>query len=197
MPKVVDYKKQRSEIAAQAATWIARNGIETLSLRNVASAHGCSKGMVQHYFADKEELLFGALLYVTEQTHDREELAIAGLEGLARVEARLQAILPLSPHAREEWIVRMAFYVRAALVPRMQKYISAHVAAAIRTAVADLRLGQRKGEVKAGVNLVQLYRGVIATVAGIAVSEIVQPDLIPPATQKRMLKTALSGLCAA
>jgi TetR/AcrR family transcriptional regulator, transcriptional repressor of bet genes len=56
VPKIVDVEEQRAGIAAQAAIWIARNGIETLSLRNVAAAHGCSKGMVQHYFTDKEEL---------------------------------------------------------------------------------------------------------------------------------------------
>ena len=57
MPKIVDRDQQRREIAAQAAKWIAKRGLETLSLRSVAASHGCSKGMVQHYFLDKEELL--------------------------------------------------------------------------------------------------------------------------------------------
>lgn len=191
MPKIVDVDEQRSGIAAQAAIWIARNGIETLSLRNVAAAHGCSKGMVQHYFTDKEELLFGALLWVTEQYAARERAAIEGLEGLSRVEARLVAILPLTPALREEWVVRMAFYVRAALTPRMQKYIAQHVGSAVREAVSDLRQAQLAGMVRKGVNLTQFYRGIIATVAGIAISEIVSPNLLSPASQKQMLKNAM------
>lgn len=196
MPKIVDYEQQRGSIAAQAATWIARNGIETLSLRNVAAAHGCSKGMVQHYFTDKEELLFGALLWVTEQYAARERAAVEGLDGLSRVEARLIAILPLTPVLREEWIVRMAFYVRAALNPRMQKYIVQHVGSAVREAVADLRQAQLAGVVRKGVNLTQFYRGVIATVAGISISEIVSPNLLSPASQKQMLKNAMRILSA-
>lgn len=191
MPKIVDVDEQRAGIAAQAAIWIARNGIETLSLRNVAAAHGCSKGMVQHYFTDKEELLFGALLWVTEQYAARERTVIEGLEGLARVEARLVAILPLTPALREEWVVRMAFYVRAALNPRMQEYIARHVGIAVRSAVGDLRQAQLAGAVRTGINLTQFYRGIIATVAGIAISEIVSPSLLSPASQKQMLKNAM------
>lgn len=191
MPKIVDVDEQRAGIAAQAAIWIARNGIETLSLRNVAAAHGCSKGMVQHYFTDKEELLFGALLWVTEQYAARERTVVEGLEGLAKVEARLVAILPLTPAMREEWVVRMAFYVRAALNPRMQEYIVRHVGIAVREAVGDLRQAQAAGAVRTGINLTQFYRGVIATVAGIAISEIVSPNLLSPASQKQMLKNAM------
>ncbi|WP_380872923.1 hypothetical protein ACFB49_38170 [Sphingomonas sp. DBB INV C78] len=191
MPKIVDVDEQRAGIAAQAAIWIARNGIETLSLRNVAAAHGCSKGMVQHYFTDKEELLFGALLWVTEQYAARERAVVEGLEGLAKVEARLVAILPLTPAMREEWVVRMAFYVRAALNPRMQEYIARHVGIAVREAVGDLRQAQAAGAVRTGINLTQFYRGIIATVAGIAISEIVSPNLLSPASQKQMLKNAM------
>ena len=194
MPKIVDVDEQRSGIAAQAAIWIARNGIETLSLRNVAAAHGCSKGMVQHYFTDKEELLFGALLWVTGQYAEREKAAVEGLTGLSRIEARLVAILPVTPTQREEWIVRMVFYVRAALTPRMQSYIARHVAAAIREAVGDLRQAQAAGAVRKGVNLTQAYRGIIATVAGIAISEIVSPNLLSPASQKQMLRNAMQIL---
>lgn len=147
--------------------------------------------MVQHYFADKEELLFGALMWVTEQYAVRERAAVEGIVGLARVEARLQAILPLSPQLREEWIVRLAFYLRAALVPRMQQYIARHVASAVREALGDLRQAQAMGTVKTGINLTQAYRGIIATVAGIAVSEIVSPNMIAPASQKGMLKNAM------
>ena len=81
MPKIVDSDQQRREISAQAAHWIASRGLETLSLRNVAALHGCSKGMVQHYFADKEELLFGALLHVTAAYAAREHEAVRRLHG--------------------------------------------------------------------------------------------------------------------
>lgn len=194
MPKIVDHQHQRRAIADEAAAWIANHGLEAFTLRSIAQAHGCSKGMVQHYFANKEELLSGALLSVTERYAERAKSAEAALTGIARVEARLRAILPLNPELRGEWVVRMAFYVRAAHVPGMQHWIAKHVAAALREAVGDLREGQREGTVRTGIGLPELYRGVIATVAGIAVSEIVSPNQISPAAQKRLLRNALAIL---
>ena len=194
MPKVVDSEQQRREISAQAARWIATRGLETLSLRNVAAAHGCSKGMVQHYFADKEELLFGALLHVTAAYEAREQDIVAGYTGLERIERRFVVVLPMSESLRDEWVVRLAFYARAALAPKMQEYLHSHVSKALRIGTRELREGQLTGEVARDVNLVRAYRGIMATVAGIAVSEVVSPGVIAPAVQKRMLRDAVSTL---
>jgi AcrR family transcriptional regulator len=191
MPKIVDHEEQRRAIAAQAAEWVAHRGIESLSLRNIADAYGCSKGMVQHYFTDKEELLFGALLFVTNQYMAREHAAVEGYRGLERVERRFNVILPLTAVLRDEWVVRLAFYARAALVPKMQMYLRDHVSAALRSGVAELREAQRAAEIRANVNLVRAYRSVMATVAGIGVSEVVSPNVLSAATQRRMLKDVL------
>lgn len=196
MPKIVDHQAQKGAISAEAANWIARRGIETLSLRSVAAAYGCTKGMVQHYFADKEDLLFGALQHVNQQYDQRAENATRGLAGLDRVEARLVAILPLSTPLREEWVVRLAFYARAALVPQMQSYLTGHVQSALRVATGELRDARRAGEVRQGIDLTRAYRGVIAMVAGIAVSEVVSPHKIPPVMQKRMLRDGIDLLRA-
>jgi AcrR family transcriptional regulator len=192
MPKIVDSEQQRREISAQAARWIATRGLETLSLRNVAKLHGCSKGMVQHYFADKEELLFGALLHVTAAYEEREKVAVVGYTGLEKIEHRFLVILPVSESLRDEWVVRLAFYARAALAPKMQAYLHDHVSRALRVGTRELRDAQLAGEVARGVNLARSYRVIMATVAGIAVSEVVSPGVIAPAVQKRMLRDAIS-----
>ncbi len=192
MPKIVDSDQQRREISAQAARWIASRGLETLSLRNVAALHGCSKGMVQHYFADKEELLFGALLHVTAAYAAREQESVDGYIGLERIERRFLVILPVSDSLRDEWVVRLAFYARAALAPRMQTYLHEHVARALRAGTLELREAQVTGEVARGIDLARSYRVIMATVAGIAVSEVVSPGVVAPAVQKRMLRDAIS-----
>jgi AcrR family transcriptional regulator len=196
MPKVVDRDEQRREIATQAAKWIAKRGLETLSLRSVAGAHGCSKGMVQHYFTDKEELLFGALQYVTEEYENRALKATKDLTGLSRIERRFAVILPLDEALRDEWVVRLAFYARAALVPQMQRYLHDHVGRALRQGVRELRECQQNAEVLPGVNLVRAYRTIMAVVAGIAVSEIVSPRFIAPSLQRRMLHEAVEAVRA-
>ena len=194
MPKIVDHALQRRAIAAAAAAWIAERGLETLSLRNLAAAYGCSKGMVQHYFADKEALLFGALLYVTEEYERRAAQATAGHAGLDCIERRFTAILPLNQALRAEWAVRLAFYARAALVPGMQRYLHDHVDRAVRAGVRDLRHACRQGDLRPGLPLARTYRSILATVAGIAVAEVVSPEALSPAMQKRMLADALCPL---
>lgn len=196
MPKIVDHDEQRRAIAARAAVWIASNGLESLSLRHVATAHGCSKGMVQHYFSDKEELLFGALRHVTDAYEARVEAATSNSSGLDRMDRRFCTILPLNDALRGEWVVRLSFYARAAQVPRMQDYIKQHVQGAVRSGAAELRDAQRTGEVRADINPNRAYRGVMATVAGIAVSEVASPHSIPHTTQRRMLRDALAMLKA-
>jgi AcrR family transcriptional regulator len=196
VPKIVDHAAQRREIAAAAAAWIAKRGLETLSLRNIAAAYGCSKGMVQHYFADKEALLFGALLYVTDEYEQRAAAATARLSGLACIERRFVTILPLTPALRAEWAVRLAFYARAALAPGMQKYLHGHVDRALQAGVRDLQQARRQGEIRRGVPLARSYRNIMATVAGIAVAEVVSPHGIAPALQKRMLRDAIEAVRA-
>ena len=71
---------------------------------------------------------------------------------------------------------------------------TAHVSKALRIGTRELRDAQLTGEVARDVNLVRAYRGIMAAVAGIAVSEVVSPGVIAPAVQKRMLRDAVSTL---
>ena len=64
MPKRVDHARQRRELAATAAAVVADAGLEQTTLRAVAARHGCTKGMVQHYFADKDALLLLSLIHI-------------------------------------------------------------------------------------------------------------------------------------
>jgi TetR/AcrR family transcriptional regulator, transcriptional repressor of bet genes len=48
MPKQVDHEERRQEIAAAVVRLVTTRGIETASLRTVASEAGVSMGAVQH-----------------------------------------------------------------------------------------------------------------------------------------------------
>ena len=95
MPKIVDHDEQRRSLSATVVSLIAEVGLEHTTLRSVADAHGCTKGMVQHYFANKEELLLGALNYVEDCCEERMMSFQDKYEGLELLEKRLQSILPL------------------------------------------------------------------------------------------------------
>lgn len=57
MPRQVDLHARRTEIVHGVWLVIARDGLQAVTMRNVAAAAGVSVGRIQHYFASKEELL--------------------------------------------------------------------------------------------------------------------------------------------
>ena len=57
MPKVVDIEQRRAELAEAASRLIARAGIESATMREVAAEAGWTTGALTHYFSDKRELL--------------------------------------------------------------------------------------------------------------------------------------------
>ncbi len=60
MPKIVDHDERLDSISHAACAVIARVPLDRLTLRDIASAAGCTTGAVTHYFADKGQVLAAA-----------------------------------------------------------------------------------------------------------------------------------------
>lgn len=194
MPKIVDHEQQRRELSATVAEVVAEQGLEQTTLRSVAAAHGCTKGMVQHYFSNKEALLAAALEYVEEQSRSRAEEAAEGLGGLDQLTAELQAQLPLKAPVVEEWRVRLAFNSRTETTPVMRDMLSEAYDRQLKSGLAALRRADKAGELRSGVNLRNRYRALMALVSGIGVSAVTDPSQLPAAAQKQMLQSAIDDL---
>ena len=76
----------------------------------------------------------------------------------------------------------------------MQHYLRDHVDNALRQGVSELRECQKRHEIGSELNPVDVYRTIMALVAGIAVAEVVSPGSMTPAAQKRQLRDAIAGL---
>lgn len=100
MPKIVDHTERRIEIIKAAAEVGSLQGLSNLSLGNVAAAAGVSKGLVQHYFTNKDELLQFAAVFRDELTDELFNSAIAALgedaRPLDKLEAGMIAMIPQS-----------------------------------------------------------------------------------------------------
>lgn len=57
MPKIVDREQRRTEIIHALWQVIYERGIDAVSFRSVAAAAGVSVGRIQHYFADRTDLV--------------------------------------------------------------------------------------------------------------------------------------------
>lgn len=194
MPKIVDHDLQRRALSLTVAGTLAELGLENTTLRTVAARHGCTKGMVQHYFADKEELLLAALIYTEEGCERRLEGAGGNQTGLALLHTRLAAELPTIPGIVEQWKVRFSFYSRTLLSSEMQTELSRRDAVHQNIALRCLRQAQKAGELKPGLNLRNSYRSLLALVSGISLLVISGGEQLSSAAQRQILKTAIENL---
>jgi len=194
MPKIVDHEQQRLKLSSTVVAALAELGMENTSLRTVAMRHGCTKGMVQHYFADKEELLLAALSSIEEQREARLSDLGVNSEGLALLHSRLAVQLPTTPIVTDEWKVRFAFATRANLSREIGDRLSQSHSRHQRIGISCLRRAQKIGELKMGLNLRNSYRSLVALLHGISLSVISNAESPVAAVQRQMLKTAIENL---
>lgn len=83
-------------------------------MRMVAEEAGVSTGMLNHYFANRQDLLTQALVYVSERAQARMREAIADVPaGRKRLAALLDSALAEDEQAAETWRVWIAAYGEA------------------------------------------------------------------------------------
>lgn len=113
MPKVVDHDERRRLIAQAVRRIAADRGLEAVSLGEVAAEAGISKGLVQHYFSTKDDMLRYATL--TLRTQVEHHVAPAG----PTLREVLLALLPVEQQARTDALVANAFMARAVKDPEI------------------------------------------------------------------------------
>ncbi|WEL94696.1 TetR family transcriptional regulator, partial [Tsukamurella tyrosinosolvens] len=79
LPRQVDHRQRREEIARALWRVVDTSGALRLSLREVAKEAGMSHGQVQHYFTSRRELLLFATDFAAERTAERIAAGLADL----------------------------------------------------------------------------------------------------------------------
>ena len=115
---------RRQQICSAAAKVIAREGFAGTTMRMVADEAGVSTGMLNHYFANRAELLTQTLVHVSERNQRRYERAIEGLPpGLERLEALLDSVLGADEESIETWHVWINATGEALRLPELRRTI--------------------------------------------------------------------------
>ncbi|MUL43742.1 TetR/AcrR family transcriptional regulator [Streptomonospora sp. PA3] len=125
MPKQVDHRQRRVEIAVAVCSLVSAHGLEAVSLRDVATEAGVSMGRVQHYFKSKDEMLLFALDYISEQGTARVHDFLAALPDPDEPRAVLRGIAQtlIGTGAEQANRVAMAFQARALVEPRLARHL--------------------------------------------------------------------------
>ncbi|WP_433661897.1 TetR/AcrR family transcriptional regulator [Nocardia sp. CA-128927] len=109
MPKIVDHQTRRVELAEAVWRVIARDGVDEISIRSVATEAGWSSGALRHYFATRAELL----AFACEEVITRVTARIGDLSRTGSVRDTVRAILhetmPLDERRITESRIAFAF----------------------------------------------------------------------------------------
>jgi AcrR family transcriptional regulator len=97
-------------------------------MRMVAAEAGVSTGMLNHYFANRGDLLAQSLTFVSERHQERMRAAIEGLPpGHGRLTALLDGALSPAEEARETWLVWINAFGEAVRLPELKHTIDSRM----------------------------------------------------------------------
>lgn len=150
MPKQVDHEQRRQQIVEALWRIAADRGLEATSLSEVAAEAGVSKGMVQHYFTSKDDLLARASRHLRERVDEgirrRFTAAPETLTARATLRLLLTGLLPTDDVGRTHALVANAFFIRALRQPQVAARFREGHAALLDVLADQIDRGQHDGD---------------------------------------------------
>lgn len=149
MPKIVDHDERRLELVG--ATWriIARLGIESATMREIATEAGFANGALKPYFPTKDTLLTFAFSHVFNRTNERIAEVTAGKSGIAALRAFCLEVLPLDEERVSEARIVIPFWQKAINDPEKAAIHQESMEQWQATIVRHLKEARKSGDVAA------------------------------------------------
>lgn len=194
MPKIVDHKERREKIIEIVADMLATVGVENTTIREISRQSGFSRGFIEHYFQNKEEMVSGAVNWINRQAMRRAEQNLNALKGLAALRALIEATLPITEQAKKEWKVRMQFWGLAAVNPELKKEQSKRIAIVEKMCLQHLHEGQALGEVADDVELLPIAQNILHRAYGLSCNSILRPGHFTAKRQLQALDDIMAGI---
>lgn len=171
MPKVVDHHERRTLIADALLRVAARDGLEAVSLRHVATEAGVTSGMVQHYFRTKDEMMQFALGVVRERNEARITATVTRLGPAPTsrdfLHAFLTGLLPLDEASRADGLVALAFLAYAAVHPDAGASLRRDTPQLVAYVADQIRTAQVAGAARTGIDPEAAATGLLAVTEGL------------------------------
>lgn len=194
MPKIVDHTQRRLHIASIAARLIAHQGLENTSIRQIAREAGYSKGIVEHYFDSKDELISCALDWINDSYKKRIDQFVGGLEGLQAIKARIRKTLPLDDISRDEWKVRLRFWSLATIDSRQQQIQAQRYGLAREAFLEAIKQAKALGQLRAEVKPQRAANRILFTLVGASISALHSPGIATEAELRRLPGELIASL---
>ncbi|WP_049562806.1 TetR/AcrR family transcriptional regulator [Nonomuraea sp. SBT364] len=193
MPKQVDQAERRQAMSEAVWRVVAEHGMDGLTLRAVATAAGCTTGMLTHYFRDKRALLAHARSLMHHRMAGRVETLLAEGGTRDRLRSACEQALPLDDERRLETLVWAHFQLSARTDPELlQQHATAH-ASWLRRLTGLVRDALPHPEPP---DLHERVAGLAACLDGLALNAVTDPRAYPPDLQRHVLTTHLNLILA-
>jgi AcrR family transcriptional regulator len=187
-------RRTRAELLAAAARVFARRGFHGASVDEIAAEAGYSSGVIDHYFADKDDLLLQALARSHDRIRDRCIRLTRDHRGLAAVRALLADNLPTDGPRHDETRLEVQFWARSlgdeALtdvqrreMSRFRRELTRH----LDEAVAD-------GEPAGDLAVDEAVERLLVVMDGLSVRAVIEPSRLPADRQLALLDDEIERL---
>jgi AcrR family transcriptional regulator len=135
VPRLIDHSQREIEVAEAAWRVLRRDGVTSLSVRNVAAEAGLATGSLRRAFPTQDALLAFSLELVGRRARARIDALPPSARVREAVEARLFELIPLDDERRAEMDAYFTIGAMAMTRPTLEP--------AYRTVYDDLRAGCR------------------------------------------------------
>ena len=190
MPRITNHEERREEIAESAWRVMEARGLEGARMREIAREAGYTTGVLTHYFRDKRELMAFAFGLMVERS-TRRISAVAAERGLLDALAEL---LPLDEERRRECTVWMVLMTASLRDPDLAEELQQRYGEA-RKAMSPVFEAALGGALDGrNENLRDVGDELLATVDGLTVAALTDPERYPPDRQTALLRQAFLRL---
>ncbi|KAB8183348.1 TetR/AcrR family transcriptional regulator [Microbispora catharanthi] len=194
MPKIVDHRVRRGEIAEALWRVVRRDGVGAATVRSIAAEAGWSPSALRHYFSTQAELLAFAMEHVI--TRVRARIETTDFRGPVRVAVRrlLEELLPMDAERRAEaevWLQLAALSQGGPAATDWLRRADDGVGEAATLAVRALaEEGELAGHRDAEFEAARLH----ALIDGLTIHVLARPDSMPPDRVSAVLAAHLEDL---
>jgi AcrR family transcriptional regulator len=193
VPKIVDHDARREEIAIAACRAIAKRGLESVTLSDIAKEAGRTTGMLAHYYDNKWDLILGALRFMHVRLEQRLSQKLNGETTLLEL---LRDALPTNAEHRAEAAAWLAFWTFAANQPDLLKQ-SAQIHSDWRALLKQCLLRTQKDARHWPDEVMEhVVSSIMLFTDGIYVKAITRPATYTPAMQVTLMGEHLEAVLA-
>ena len=185
MARQADHNERRRLFAAAALAVISRDGLEGLTMREVAKEAGFTTGALTHYFQSKDEVLIAVSEYGAEVVRPPMEDAASGASARESLRDLFHTILPTSTAMKAQWRFWLAFWERAAHSPQVQRVMRERYVEYVGRVSAVIKRAQAQGEVDAAVDAERVARELVALVDGLSVQVLIGAGKLTGVAQRQ------------